>query len=393
MGNKLRYLWVFSAQDDSWVEWNHRNIKRRQDLGYDIVGYCNTPPDLNNRNWLQFSDLDRRWKTLDPDLFRMYAGLLEKMKDRDVLVLYNGANLHPEFVSMLSILKVYTAGDDPEATEQLTRPAAPAFDIHLINNIDALGMYRSWGLKNVYFWPLGSLSTPDDVADINERNILDLDIRPIPVVFFGTNYPSKTNRVNQIAKHFPEASCAGKGWARGFVSNDEMYEIYRHAQIGWNFHNSTGPINFRTYELPAYGILQICDNKSNLGKIYELGKEVAGFDTIEECIELTHYYLEHPEEQRKIALAGWERWRREYHPDRVWEKLTEIVESHWDEYSARIQTGNNPRIEEIAKEKRLSSYYFRALYIPSDLKQICMDKGRTIFGILRNRFKKNEITP
>ena len=83
-------------------------------------------------------------------------------------------------------------------------------------------------------------------------------------------------------------------------------------QLGINIHNSTGPVNLRTFYLPANGVLQLCDNKSNLGKIFELDKEVIGFDSIEECIEKCHYYLHHKEEQRIIALSGWKRVLKDY---------------------------------------------------------------------------------
>lgn len=103
---------------------------------------------------------------------------------------------------------------------------------------------------------------------------------------------------------------------------------YRGSQLGWNLHNSTGPINFRTYDLPAHGVLQLCDNRAHLGEIFRLGEEAIGFDSIEECIDRTRYFLAHPEEQRRIALAGWRRWRQDYTPDRIWERLCQIVDRH-----------------------------------------------------------------
>ncbi len=60
-------------------------------------------------------------------------------------------------------------------------------------------------------------------------------------------------------------------------------------RVGINIHNSTGPINFRTFYLPANGVLQICDNKSHLGRIFELGREVVGYQEIAEAIELCRY--------------------------------------------------------------------------------------------------------
>lgn len=328
VNRSLRYLWVYSAADTWTVGWHDRLLERRRARGYDVIGFCNTPAEMGRR-WLTFDELDTRWRKGDRVLMRMYEDLARRVENRDVLVLYNGANLHPEFVKWMNVLKVYTAGDDPESTEVLTKPIAPAFDIHLVNNVACLDMYRSWGLKHVYFWPLGSLTTLDELANLNEETIGDISRRPVPIVFFGGYQTHRKDRFDALEKTFPEAYCAGSGWPRGFLPWEEMWRTYRMAQIGWNFHNSVGPVNFRTYELPAYGVLEICDNKSHLPQLFELGKEIVGFNTIEECIDATRYYLAHPKEQRDIAVAGWKRWKKDYHPDRIWERLVEIVESQW----------------------------------------------------------------
>jgi hypothetical protein len=345
-----RYLWVYSASDEWTVNWHNRLLERRRARGFNVEHFCITPPSLQRR-WLPFRELHHRWRSADPALMTMYKELAHKLEDREVLILYNGANLHPDFVeSIQGILKVYTAGDDPESTAILTRPIAPAFDVHLINNIACLEMYRSWGLKRVYFWPLGSLSTEEDVNDITSEFVLTQELRPIPIVFFGGRTHLRRERFDQLAAAFPEAYCAGSGWSRGLVDWSTMWATYRQAQIGWNLHNSTGPINFRTYELPAYGIMQICDNKTHLGGIYEIDTEVVGFETIEECIELTRYYLAHPEKQRQIALAGWQRWKCDYTPDRVWDKLVSIVQAHLP--SQRTQYQSQPAIAVIETRRR-----------------------------------------
>ena len=259
----------------------------------------------------------------------MYEGLAAVAEEADILILYNGANLHPEFVCQLGLFKVYTAGDDPESTAVLTRPLAPAFDMHLVNNVACVEMYRGWGLRHVHFWPLGSLSTVDDVGDQTDDQILDATLRPTPVVFFGEYQQHRRERLDTLVRAFPQAICAGRGWPRGFVPWAQMWSTYRRAQIGWNFHNSLGPVNFRSYELPAYGVLQICDNKRYLGSLFELDREVVGFDTVQECADLTRYFIAHPAKQRALALAGWKRWRRDYHPDKVWDRLAELVEPVW----------------------------------------------------------------
>jgi len=327
MVKQIRYLWVFSAADEWTVAWHSRLLERRRAQGYDVVGFCNTPMEMGRR-WLHFDELDDRWRNGEKTLLRMYEGLARAIEGRDVLVLYNGANLHPDFVQSTDILKVYTAGDDPESTEVLTKPVASYFDIHLVNNVACVDMYRSWGLKHVHFWPLGSLTTIDELADLDESRIGDIALRPEQIVFFGGYQHYRRERFDTLMREFPNAFCAGSGWPRGHVPWRDMWSKYRQAQIGWNFHNSTGPINFRTYELPAYGVMEICDNKSNLAKLFEVGKEIIGFDTTTECIDATRYYLGHPNEQREIAIAGWRRWKQDYHPDRVWERLAEIVEEY-----------------------------------------------------------------
>lgn len=354
---KIKYLWVYSASSEWVVSWHEKMIKRRQERGYDIIGFCNSPVSLQRR-WLPFPELDRRWKWGDPKLLSMYESILDCLIERDVLILYNGANLHPEFVKLLSILKVYSAADDPESTEILTKPIAPTFDIHLVNNIACVDMYRGWGLNNVYFWPLGSLSTIDDVSDLSEDGIMDINKRKNPIVFFGGVTAWRKDRQKKLMKCFPNAFIAGRGQARGYVTWNEIWKTYRNSQIGWNMHNSTGPINFRTYDLPAHGVLQICDNKNNLGKIFKLDKEVVGFDNIDECIEKTHYYLDDQEEQREIALAGWRRWKKDYHPDQIWEILTNIVEKYYFENQGSWENNNLKEIKKIIKQKKSSRCLF-----------------------------------
>ncbi len=71
--------------------------------------------------------------------------------------------------------------------------------------------------------------------------------------------------------------------------------------------------------------MQICDNKSHLGQIFRLDKEVIGFDTVEEAIELCHYFLEHDDERRQIAAAGWERALKDYNEVTVFKLMISYV--------------------------------------------------------------------
>jgi spore maturation protein CgeB len=331
---ECRYLWVYSAADEWTVNWHELNRRRRIQRGFDVVNFCNTPMSLERR-WFPFPELDRLWKAGYKPLMEMYERLAEQLIGRDVLILYNGANLHPEFVvSMKNVMKVYTCGD-PESSDVLSKPVAHLFDIHLVNQFSEMEKFRNWGLSNVYFWPLGSFMTEEDVSDIDENSILDVSRRAVPTVLFAEYNAWRRSKLDVLKKSFPDGLFAGRGWGCGFVGYPELWGTYRKAQIGWNIHNSTG-FNFRTYDLPAHGVMQICDNKSDLAKIFSVDEEVVGFDDIRDCVELSRYYLAHPQEQRAIALAGWKRWRKDYTPEKVWDKLVAIVDRHRKEFSPEV---------------------------------------------------------
>lgn len=319
--------------------WHDRINDARAAEGHDVEIFA-LERNPGAREVFYFPELDRLWKRGDPALMRMYERLATKLADKDVLVHFNGANLHPEFVAQLGVLKVYHCADDPEATDILSKPVAHAYDLHAVSNVSELDRYRGWGLQNVFFHPLGSFSLLSDTQDVSEGAIRDAATRDVPIVFFGTNTgvvksgmwnrmrgaSYRHERMSALARAFPEAFVAGGGWTRGFVSDEEMWKTYRRARLGWNVHNSTGPINFRTYDLASMGVMQICDNPSGLAQIYELGKEAVGFSSIDECIELTRHYLACPEEAAEIAVGGWRRWRSDYHPIKVWESLEERIE-------------------------------------------------------------------
>ncbi len=137
--------------------------------------------------------------------------------------------------------------------------------------------------------------------------------------------PWRKARLDKLAEAFPQAHFYGNGWGRRYLPPDKELDYLRRAKIGPNLHNSTGPINFRTFYLPANGVMQICDNKSHLGKVYELDKEVIGFSTVEECIDLCRYFLAHDAERRQIAAEGWRRAVTDYNEVAVFSRTVRII--------------------------------------------------------------------
>ena len=122
------------------------------------------------------------------------------------------------------------------------------------------------------------------------------------------------------------------------LREEEKIPLYQKTKIGPNFHNSTGPINYRLYTLPANGVMQLCDNKSHLGSIFELDKEVVGFNTVEEAIELTKYYLSHENERVDIAVAGWKRALKDYNEYAVFGLVEKFVSELHPQLKPKFQS-------------------------------------------------------
>jgi hypothetical protein len=298
---------------------------RLKSAGIDISGFCLTLDAPGP--CLLWDELDDLWRKKDRKLLGMYENLADVLTNYDVLVNFNGINLHPEFLSQLNIFKVYSCFDDPESSEVLSKPVAWAYDLVLVGNRAEVETYKGWGVKNAYFWPLGFRYNDYDPF-LNQEKILSGEREIDIALICERNSVWRKQRIEKYSRAFPDGQYYGRGWTNGFLPENIKVGILQKTRIGPNFHNSTGPINFRTYILPANGVMQICDNKGYLGDIFKLGKEVVGFNSVNEAIELTRYYLHHEEERRRIAAAGWKRAVCDYNEVTVFQQLIKHVMKH-----------------------------------------------------------------
>jgi spore maturation protein CgeB len=148
-------------------------------------------------------------------------------------------------------------------------------------------------------------------------------------------------------------------------------------------HNSTGPINYRTFYLPANGVMQICDNKAHLGKIYELDKEVVGFDTVEECIDRCRYYLAHDDERRAIAAAGWRRAMRDYTEVPIFRRMVETVSSMLPPRDRPA-----PRVHDIITRQREATRLRRAVHTVSQPLMRPLERAFRLAAAVRDRARR-----
>ena len=321
----LRYAFVYPAYSAGRVAEEAGLAARLSGLGYRVEAHG--IPCVGG--WWPFPKLDQKWRAGSADLMSRYGELADQLRGVDVLIAAGGSMLHPEYLRQLGTYNVFLCADDPESSPILSQPVAAAFDFCCVANIACVGDYARWGVRHAAWLPLPVSADVIDRTLTAERirtGTRDVDLVMCCERVYGLS--DRARRLERLQREFPQAILRGKGWPDGFVTDAELRGLYRRARIGWNLHNSTGPVNTRLMMLPAFGVLQICDCRANLGKIFKLGEEVVGFDTMDECVDATRYYLAHEDERRRIALAGWQRVLADYTEEKWWQRLLHLIAPH-----------------------------------------------------------------
>lgn len=367
--NKPRILLGHVANARAYTdEWAAARLyhQRLRDAGFDVEGFCLTlnPPGPA----LGFRELDDRWKRGDRELLSMYERLESRLDGKDVLLNESGINLHPRFVERLGVFTVYQCFDDIGGGlhPDLTAPAAHAYDLCLTGNAAEVDTYKQAGIRNVEWTPLGLFpGTYDETLTFEAIIAEPRDIDLFMLIDRLSPHFDRPARLQVLAEAFPNAHFYGKGWPRGFLPDGRQLELLRRAKIGPNVHLKTGPLNFRTYQLPANGVMQICDNKSHLRAVFEPGREIVGFDTMAECVDLCRYFLAHDEERRLIAANGWKRAVTQYNEVAVFQSKVNAISRYIGQSLPKAAVAG------ISRKQRQATRWPRLKHrVPSGVKRV-----------------------
>lgn len=371
----MRILLVYNSTRMNSSKW-YQEIAAQAPEGVTVETFCITPaPQGAPYPW---EDLDEKWHLKETILMRLYRQLVNKAKAFDVLINYNGGNLHPEVLESLSTFNVYSCFDDPESSDWLSAPVANKYDAVFHGNIASIFQYQHWGCKNFAFLPI--FTTPSDVPTPNEYPLVNSTPRLREIVFIGDNNHWRRQRLEALSASFPQANIYGTESLRGKVSEEQKRSLYLDSQIGWNIHKSAGPNSRRLYELAAYGVLQICDNKTGLGQIFRLGEEVIGFDTIQEAIELTQYFLKNDSERRAITERAYDRYWRDYSTTAIWRRI--------------IQQLNDWGAEPKSPQKGLPTWSVPKIFVPvAIITKRKLKQGKSLAKCIRDHLRQKKTKP
>jgi len=225
---------------------------------------------------------------------------------------------------------------------QAGSPILPSIDINLLDIIFSAGLayiklFREKGIT-AYYQPLA--------FDHRICQLLKyINDKVYPVSFIGGVSPLHKKRIEFINTIYKKIDIDIWGYGKqhlesglpvnmrhhGEIWGLDMFKILKKSKITLNLHVDAAADyagNMRLFESTGCGALLITDYKRNLNELFEIGKEVIAYRSSEECAELVKYFLNHPEEAKKIAAAGKRRTLNDHTYMRRMEHTSEIFERH-----------------------------------------------------------------
>jgi hypothetical protein len=173
-------------------------------------------------------------------------------------------------------------------------------DMVLTTSSETCGWYGVNGCPAIY-WPLAS--DPEVFKSRKEA------VRDIDVLFIGNRYGYRTKVIKGLKKAGINVSCYGKGWDNGPVMSKEMALLFKRAKImlgiGTIGHcEDVYTLKLRDFDAPMSGALYITHRNPDLLEMFEEGKDIECYETINEAATKIKFYLNNPENLKKIADNG-----------------------------------------------------------------------------------------
>lgn len=181
-------------------------------------------------------------------------------------------------------------------------------DLVLTTTREVCSWYAVNGCPAVY-WPLAS-----DPTHFQRDSHASRDI---DVCFVGNRYGIRGRIVDALCDAGVRVEAFGGGWPNGPVSATKSAELFGRSKIvlgvGTVGHASdVYTIKLRDFDAPMSGALYITHRNPDLLELYDQGREIVCYESIEECVaQVTKYLADEPARMR-IAAAGASRARRDH---------------------------------------------------------------------------------
>jgi spore maturation protein CgeB len=193
------------------------------------------------------------------------------------------------------------------------RQWAGLFDCNLTNAKAMVDVYSAAGFSVLYI-PTGYHY---DSAIHKPRTSASYDIG---ISFVGSCKPERKATVEKLVELGIPVQAFGGGWdGQKFIEN--AWSIYQRSQlnlgIGYNLPGErTTNLKNRDFECPGSSACYLTTYDWELANLFDIGKEILCYRSIDDLVELYSYYIRRPEECLRIGRQGYDRCVR----DHTWEQ-------------------------------------------------------------------------
>lgn len=211
--------------------------------------------------------------------------------------------------------------DDEVRFDDYSKWWVPYIDCILTNDKEAVKKYEALGSVAIH-----------SVSGSNPAVFRKLNLPArYEVSFVGRKFGDRGLWIEQLNKNGVNVDAFGNGWEAGYVSTDEMVNIFNTSKINLCFMQSYGTntrpqLKTRIFEVCMCGGFLLCEYVSGIEDYFELDKEIVCFHNVEEIKEKIQYYLENDEERNAIALAGWQKAKSNYQQEAMLHRIFSKVE-------------------------------------------------------------------
>ncbi len=228
---------------------------------------------------------------------------------------------------------------------------APLFTLVSTTDSKAIELYKKYGITNVIKSQWGA-------NHYLYKPVLDLKVDRLEgssITFVGKKFGNRSMYIEALKNTGLPVMAFGGGWQGGRLSQEEMLAVFSQSKINLNFSethiigakatlksiiklfvvkelkkykfvgnnffdNLTSIkgmykkcIKGRVFEVPATGgFLMTGKSDDDISQYYEPDKEIVVFENQNEMVEKCQYYLSHPQERDKIAIAGYQRTLKDH---------------------------------------------------------------------------------
>ena len=244
--------------------------------------------------------------------------------------------------------------DDEWRFDEYSKWWIPYLDYCVTNAIEVVPKYRELGAQVIQTIPNTGRAINRDWSSIEER---------YDVSFVGSRfYADREQYINELGDRNIPIHLFGEGWG-GYIPFEEMIDIFKYSKINLNFSK-----DWRLGKLQIKGrIFQVCmadgflltEYVPGIEKYFKIDKEIVCFHDTKEMIDKINYYLEHDEERRAIAQAGWKRATGEYTSFHMVSKVFNEIEKH----IVANDKESNPHLQKLKMPMRIrripAQYHFQ----------------------------------